>query len=240
MSETDTPRPERYWHCSVQLIGQKQYSVVNDLSFIELQKQIIEPWHRDMRFPVAGLIVPAREKVQQIRITHTPEPKQWYEDEKSRSDRAAGWVDMATNRKMLPIWKGTDHTHELLFADLDPGVPEPEIGLVLSLCQRLPAAARILGNRQHGKPPFEISDEYDVQDLLHAVLRAYLKYSVHEEPLGKIGGARSGRADVAIEELGTIIEVKIVRGPGDQQRLVDEYANDLLLYTAWPPLKNLI
>jgi hypothetical protein len=81
--------------------------------------------------------------------------------------------------------------------------------MVLTLCQRLPNAARILATRDRARAPFVISDEYDVQDLLHAVLRAYLKYSVHEEPLGKVGGAKSSRADVAIEDIGTIVEVKL-------------------------------
>jgi hypothetical protein len=232
--------PQKYWHCSVNLLGQTSSSIVNDLSIDELRTQIVEPWHRNVKFPVSGLVIPNREKVERIKITHTLRPLQHFIDEKNARDAANGVADMATNRRLLPIFRGTDFTHELLFAELGEDAPEPEVGLVLQLCQRLPSAARILGKRQHGKPTYEITDEYDVQDLLHAVLRAYLKYSVHEEPLAKVGGSRSGRADVAIEELGAIIEVKFVRGPSDQQRVVDEYSNDLLLYTKWPHLKHFI
>jgi hypothetical protein len=232
--------PDKYWHCSVQLLGQRRHSVVNDLSFEELQTRIIQPWHRGVKFPVSGLVVPSRDQVEQIKITQTERPLQHFIDQKAARDRAARIADMATNRALLPIWDGTDYTHELLFSGLGTDAPEPEIGLILRLCERLPAAARILAKRQHGKAAFEITDEYDVQDLLHAMLRAYLKYSVHEEPLGKVGGVRSGRADVAIEELGTIIEVKFVHGPSDQQRIVDDYSNDLLIYTKWPHLKNFI
>jgi hypothetical protein len=34
--------------------------------------------------------------------------------------------------------------------------------------------------------------------------------------------------------------LKYVHGPDDQKRIVDEYANDLLLYTKWPHLKHFI
>jgi hypothetical protein len=58
--------------------------------------------------------------------------------------------------------------------------------------------------------------------------------------MGKVAGVRSGRADIAIEDLGTIVEIKFVRGPEDQRRIVEEYSNDLLLYTRWAPLKHLV
>jgi hypothetical protein len=233
-------RPEKYWHCWVQLLGQQKRSVENDLSFQELQDRIVTPWHRNVPFPVAGKVVTGRDSIQEIRIAYTPNPKEYYANEHDRHCSANGVADWATDRRLLPLTKGKDFTHELLFANLTTLEPELEIGLILKLCARLPNAARILASRRAKKKPFAITDEYDVQDLLHAVLRAYLKYSVQEEPLSKIGGVRSSRADVAIEELGTIVEVKYVRGPADQQRLIDEYSNDLLLYTAWPHLKHLI
>jgi hypothetical protein len=193
--------PERYWHCHVQLIGQKNYAVVNDLSFDELQRQIVDPWHRGVQFPVGGLVVRSRDQVEKIKIAHTLRAKEDLANEFFAQKRAQGINDWATNAKLIPLWRGTDHTHELLFATLEGSIPEPEVGLILQLCKRLPAAARILAKRRKGKRRFTITDEYDAQDLLHAVLRAYLKYTVHEEPLGKVGGAHSGRADVAIEEL---------------------------------------
>src|SRR5271157_1236432 len=233
-------RPERHWHCSVHLIGVKKTAVVNDLTFTDLERQIIGPWHRDVPFPVSGVIVSSRNQVEQIKITHTDKPLDSFITEKKARDRATGVCDLATNRRMLPIWDGADHTHELLFATLEVCAPEPEVALILQLCKRLPCSARILGIRRKGKASFEVNDEYDAQDLLHAVLRAYMKYTVHEEPLGKVGGGHSGRADVAVEELGTVVELKFVHGPDDQRRIVDEYSNDLLLYTKWPGLKHFI
>jgi len=150
---------------------------------------------------------------------------------------------MATDRNQLPLSQGTDVTFELLFsgAGAETHSPEPEVALVEQLCRRLPQAARILAIRSRkGKAPYEIKDEYDVQDLLHALLRGYLKYSVQEDPLSKVAGSKSARADISIEELGVLIELKYVHGPEDQKRLFEEYSQDLVLYASWQPLKHMV
>lgn len=234
--------PELYWHVHVKLYGSKdrEYAVANDLRLEDVQTRIVAPWHANEPFPVSGLVVPARDKVQEIKITQSSEPVRIFAERHYARQRSLNIMDMATDTCLLPIWQGEDHTHDMLFSGLATRAPEPDVGMVLTLCQRLPNAARILATRDRARAPFVISHEYDVQDLLHAVLRAYLKYSVHEEPLGKVGGAKSSRADVAIEDIGTIVEVKFVRGPKDQQRLVEEFAQDLLLYAKWPHLRHFI
>jgi hypothetical protein len=73
--------PEKFWHCYVALPGTKKNGrggVVNDLTFEELQKQIIEPWKKKVPFAVSGLIVSDRSGISEIRIAHTPYPKARY------------------------------------------------------------------------------------------------------------------------------------------------------------------
>jgi hypothetical protein len=233
---------DKYWHCLVQLRGAtgRDYAVENDLTFSELERRIVTPWHKGAPFPVAGKVVTDRADVETIKIAHTPQPQQVYGDEHDARMQASGIADMATDRRRIPLNRGKDYTHELLFETLAARAPEPDVGLILRLCERVPRAAQILGSRQRGKAAFVVSDEYDVQDLLHALLRAYLKYTVSEEPLGKVAGAKSGRPDVAIEDLGVLIEAKYVRGPQDQTRLVEEFAQDLLLYSKWAALKHFV
>ncbi len=114
-----------------------------------------------------------------------------------------------------------------------------EIELVLQLCSRLNHSAKVLNRRRSNKQPFEVVDEYDVQDLLKAVLRAYFKYSVSEDPISKVANV-SSRADFAIEDLGVIIEAKYVHSPNEQSRIVREFAEDLLLYSKCPFLAHFI
>jgi hypothetical protein len=114
-----------------------------------------------------------------------------------------------------------------------------DIELAEFVCSRFMRGAASLLKRRVGKIVFDVNDEYDGQDLLHAILRCYFKYPVRENPLSKVAGSASTRADLCIEELGLIIEVKFARGPGDQRRIEKDISEDLVFYTAWEPLKYL-
>jgi len=233
--------PERYWHCLVRLRDQRDAAVANNLSFAELERTILQPWHAGRPFSVAGAIIRPGEQVVQVRVVHTPQPQEAYAAQHNARMDAAGITDMATDRRTLPFSEGRDFTYELFFEGKREVLPEPSIAMVESLCRRLPQAARVLSSRtRREKAPFDIEDEYDVQDLLHAIIRAHLKYSVQEDPLPKVAGARSGRADISIEELGVLIEVKFVRRPDDQRRIFEEFSQDLVLYAQWPHLKTLL
>ena len=114
-----------------------------------------------------------------------------------------------------------------------------DIELAELVCSRIGQGAQSLANRRQGKAPLELKDEYDGQDLLHAVLRCYFKYPVRENPLPKVGAAASTRADLSIDELGLIVEAKFARGPSDQGRIEREIAEDLVFYTQWEKLRYL-
>ena len=233
--------PEKYWHCYVQPSGAGERSIVNDLTFAELSRTVIDPWRSGRPFTVSGKVIRVSQDVEEIRIAHTSQPQQAFADRHDAEMSASGIWDMATNRELLPFSQGEDVTFALLFDGAADPEPAADVVLVERLCRRLPQAARILGSRpRSGKAPFEVADEYDVQDLLHALLRAYLKFTVQEDPIGKVAGAKSGRTDVSVQDLGVLIEVKYVRGPNDQRRIFDEFSQDLVLYAQWPYLDTLL
>jgi hypothetical protein len=236
-----TDYPSQYWHCYVKLQGNKKYAVHNDLSFEQIQSQILSPWHQSSPFTVSGKILTKDSQIEEIKVTQTDEPQRVWADRHNDRQRANNVCDMATDRCMLPIRHGRDMTFELLFAGKKEAAPDADASLIEKICKRVPNAARILRNRQRkDKAPYVVEDEYDVQDLLHAILRAYLKHSVQEDPLPKVAGTKSSRADISIEELGILIEVKFVHGPDDQKRIFDEFSQDLVVYTSWTPLKTLL
>lgn len=223
------------------MIGTKDFSVVNDLSFQDLKKTIVSPWNARRPFTVAGTVVQSTDSVESIKITHTDQPQSYYASHHEQRMSASGICDLSTNRKLLPLSEGTDRTNELLFSGIEESTHVPDVDLVERLCKRLPQAARILATRSRkGKAGYEITDEYDVQDLLHALMRGYLKYSVQEDPLPKVAGAKSGRVDISVDDLGILIEIKYVHGPEDQKRLLEEYSQDLVLYAQWAHLRTLI
>lgn len=233
--------PEKYWHCYVKLEGNRSYAVENDLSFTALTQRILTPWHQSSPFTVSGKIINKASSIEEIKVTQTNEPmRAWADRHNTRMEAQSVW-DRATDRKMLPVWNGSDHTYELLFKGKQEEPTDADPSLIERICTRIRYAASILCNRSRkGKRSYFVEDEYDVQDLLHAVLRAHLKFSVQEDPLAKVAGARSGRIDISVEDLGILIEVKYVRSPHDQKSIFDDFSRDLVLYASWSPLKTLL
>lgn len=233
--------PENYWHCAASDSKSDKEGILNDLNAEALLKQIVNPWHLGKPFNVGGAIFKNRSNVDTIKITHTPQPLVHYADLHERQMQASNIADMRTDRRYLPIWHGDDRTHQLLFEDIEAVLPEADESLVIRLCSRLGCVAGILSvSKRGGKSSYVISNEYDVQDLTHAVLRGYLRYSVQEDPISKLAGTKSSRADISIEELGILIEMKFVRSPDDQKQIVQQFSEDLMLYAQWKPLKSLL
>lgn len=236
--------PEQYWHCQVSTKhGEKRErnSVINDLTFEELSTTILEPWANGQPFAIDGKLITSREDIDRIQIVHTSRSKTDYENQHNAEMQSHGIADMATDRRYLPFSRGHDYTHDFLLSEPIKSAPtRPDCKLLIQICSRLKNSARILSNRKRDKPAFTISDEYDVQDLLHSIIRSYIKHSIIEEPIGKIAGARSSRADIAIEHLGVVIEIKYAYGPDDQKRLLDDYSKDLVLYSKCKYMDDLI
>lgn len=120
MAEIDD-MPEKYWHCHVELVGdgkkKDRSAVFNDLTFDELNQQIVTPWHSGRAFTVDGMIVKNIDDVQKIKITNTPQPKSHYAEKHNAKMRSSNIADMVTDRRLLPFSSGKDYTHDLLFKE---------------------------------------------------------------------------------------------------------------------------
>jgi hypothetical protein len=86
---------------------------------------------------------------------------------------------------------------------------------------------------------FPIDDEYDLQDLLFALLKPLVEDLELENPLPKQAGD-SGRADLSSKTLGVIIELKVVREASDVKRITADCRDRILKYGAWKDLKHLV
>src|SRR5262245_36362973 len=120
--------PEKFWHCYVSVPGRKKdrdRAVVNDMTFDQLRREVIEPFRHDVPFTLAGTIIKGRTAIEEIRVVQTPQPQSFYAERHNAEMRAAGIADLATNRSLLPFEKGVDHTNELLFRGLDAPAPPP-------------------------------------------------------------------------------------------------------------------
>lgn len=233
--------PDVYWHC---YFGKdpkqpRTYAMVHDLTKQQLLDQVITPWRARQPLLVGSEVIRDHDAMKAMKIAQTPQPSKVYEEARSRRLGEAGILTLAAIG-FAAFHEGVDFTHELLASTLTAKAPSTEVATLLQVCARLQQAAKPLEHRRQGKTPFAISDEYDVQDLLHSLVRAYFKFVVSEEPIKKLANARATRADFVIEALGTIVEVKYVHGPNDQGRIVQELGEDLLFYEQWEHLKVFI
>jgi hypothetical protein len=110
---------------------------------------------------------------------------------------------------------------------------------VLSLGARLRYVERELGRRHDKRQTLTISDEYDVQDLLRAVLSIFFE-DVREESWTPSYAGGASRIDFLIPAFELAIEVKKARTSMTAKSLADELIVDRDRYKAEQRAKHLI
>lgn len=119
------------------------------------------------------------------------------------------------------------------------GAERDRIALLMKLLNNLPVAMRMLRDRQRGKSPFEVEDEYDVQDLLFAILRSFFDDAKREEwTPAKAGSAK--RIDILLPSIEVALEAKYVRSRNHAKHVADELRIDFECYHERPECKHLI
>lgn len=99
--------------------------------------------------------------------------------------------------------------------------------------------ARQLRSRYANRPTIDITDEYDVQDLLHALLKLYFDDVRAEEWTPSYAG-KSARMDFLLKNEQIVIEVKKTRQGLADKELGDQLIIDVDRYKAHPDCKKLI
>lgn len=99
-------------------------------------------------------------------------------------------------------------------------------------------AIRRLKSRSHDRPSFQVSNEYDVQDLAEISLRAVFDDVVREEWTPQSAGSAK-RVDLVVRSVGAFIECKYVRDRKHARRLGDELRVDFESYHEHPDCRQL-
>ena len=106
------------------------------------------------------------------------------------------------------------------------------------LFERLFKVARQLRNRHDNRDTISISDEYDVQDLLHALLLIFYDDVRPEEWTPSYAGGAL-RMDFLLKEIDTVIEVKKTRPNMSNKDLGEQLIIDIEKYQTHPNCKQL-
>lgn len=126
--------------------------------------------------------------------------------------------------------------------DPKPGSKEvPEsgaIGTLEHLCYTFPLVVKKLEHRHDGRPGF-VKDEYDVQDLLHALLMVFFDdIRVEEWTPSHAGG--SSRMDFLLKKESVVIETKYAGPQRSSKEIGDELLIDIARYAKHPDCRLLV
>lgn len=114
-----------------------------------------------------------------------------------------------------------------------------KISIVLNICKKFHFVARQLRNRFNNRPTLEIEDEYDVQDLLHSLLKIYFDDIRVEEWVPSYAGS-SSRIDFLLKKEKIIIEVKKTRKTLTDKEIGEHLLIDIAKYKQHSDCKTLI
>ncbi|MSP27865.1 MAG: hypothetical protein EXR80_05370 [Methylococcales bacterium] len=107
------------------------------------------------------------------------------------------------------------------------------------IINRFHQVARQLQARHSERNTIEINDEYDVQDLFHALLKLYFDDIRPEEYTPSYAGSAS-RVDFLLKDEQIIIEIKKTRNTLKAKEVSEQLIIDTQKYQAHPDCKTLI
>lgn len=146
--------------------------------------------------------------------------------------------------------RGIEEAKQVLASMIDEinefGLPEGEnkgavssLALIENLCNRFHLVARQVRQRHANRSTLEIEDEYDVQDLFHALLHLHFNDIRPEEWTPSYAGG-SARVDFLLKEEQIIVEIKKTRKGMSTKELADQLLIDVARYKVHQDCKCLI
>jgi len=118
------------------------------------------------------------------------------------------------------------------------GPAEPILS-VQRLCDRFHTVVKQLLVRREGRPTLKVNDEYDVQDLLHALLKVAFD-DVRPEEYGPSFAGRPSRMDFLLKSEEIVVEVKKTREGLADKKLGEELIVDIARYAKHSDCKTLV
>jgi len=110
---------------------------------------------------------------------------------------------------------------------------------VLGLCRRFPLFVERLQNRQRKRDSFPVNDEYDVQDLLHAILKLHFDDVRPEEYTPSYSGNAS-KVDFYLPPERLVVEAKMTRANLGQREVTDQLIIDVARYSQMDGVDSLV
>ncbi len=108
-------------------------------------------------------------------------------------------------------------------------MPVDAVAMVTTICSRFHAVAMQLRERREGRPTLDVNDEYDVQDLLHGLLRLHFDDVRAEEVTPSYAGS-SARMDFLLKNEKVVVEAKKTRVGLTRSAIANQLIEDMARY----------
>lgn len=142
-----------------------------------------------------------------------------YQNIRLQTEVTDDWITGPPGEKALPIPAITTTTTG----------NQDDVETVLRICRTFGRVARQLTRRRDNRPTLQVADEYDVQDLLHAMLHTTFD-DVRDETWQPHYLGRSTRIDFRLPESGIVVEAKFARVGHVDRHIGDELAEAVVRY----------
>lgn len=125
------------------------------------------------------------------------------------------------------------------FQELKVELPERNINTVQNLLTNFHKIVTKLGERRENRSTLQITDEYDVQDLLYALFQInFLDVRKEEYNINNVG--RNSRIDFVLRNEDIVVEVKWVSKDYRDAQIGDDLLKDIGRYKSHPNCKTLV
>lgn len=117
--------------------------------------------------------------------------------------------------------------------------PDSSLENLTNILNKFHQVVRQLRLRHDSRSTLDVTDEYDVQDLIHALLRLHFDDVRNEEWTPSYAGG-SSRMDFLLKDIQTVVEVKMTRNGLNDRQLGSQLIEDKEKYKAHPECKRLV
>jgi len=122
---------------------------------------------------------------------------------------------------------------DILAGDLDRVPEQSPLLLLEQISSRFHLIARQLRSRHNGRSTLVVQDEYDVQDLIHALLRLHFVDIRPEEYTPSYAG-KASRMDFLLKQESIVVEIKMTRTGLGAKELSSQLIEDITRYKTHP------
>lgn len=143
----------------------------------------------------------------------------------------------ATVRAGIGILKATKE--DIAGGDLDSSPEQTPFILLEQICSKFHLVARQLRSRHAGRPTLDVQDEYDVQDLMHALLWLHFSDVRSEEYTPSYAG-KASRIDFLLKQESIVVELKMTRSGLGAKELSSQLIEDIHRYQSHPDCQALL